>query len=244
MHAEEIAEEFPVVTVDSNALDAARMLAEHRLPGIVVTDTSGQPYAVLPASQVVRFIVPTYVQDDPSLAGVFNESMADQAADKLGNKKVRDVLPEHLTDVRRQRRRHIIEVAALMARQRSPLIAVMKDGKLHRRYHRIALLAAALRHDPLTAAIAITVFVVAYLLIASDRINKTLVALCGAAIVLAIGVVECRRRFYSHETGIDWNVIFLLFGMMIIVGVLRQTGVFEYVAIWSAKRAKVRRCGS
>ncbi len=43
--------------------------------------------------------------------------------------------------------------------------------------------------------------------------------------------------FFSHETGIDWNVIFLLFGMMIIVGVLRQTGVFEYIAIWAAKRA-------
>ena len=50
------------------------LLAEHRLPGIVVTDSSGKPYAVLPASQVVRFIVPRYVQDDPSLAGVLGES--------------------------------------------------------------------------------------------------------------------------------------------------------------------------
>ena len=46
-----------------------------------------------------------------------------------------------------------------------------------------------------------------------------------------------KTRSTHHETGIDWNVIFLLFGMMIIVGVLRQTGVFEYVAIWAAKRA-------
>src|SRR5919106_21079 len=99
MHAEEIAEEFPVVAMDSNALEAARTLAEHRLPGIVVTDSSGKPYAILPASQVVRFIVPSYVQDDPSLAGVLNESMADKAAEKLGGKTVRDVLPEHLLDV-------------------------------------------------------------------------------------------------------------------------------------------------
>ena len=99
-----------------NALDAARTLAEHRLPGILVTDTSGRPYAVLPASQVVRFIVPTYVQDDPSLAGVINESMADRAAEKLGNKKVRDVLPEHLTDVPAANADDtIIEVAAIMA---------------------------------------------------------------------------------------------------------------------------------
>ena len=68
MHAEDIAEDFPVVSIDSGALDAARLLAEHRLPGIVVTDSAGKPYAVLPASQVVRFIVPRYVQDDPSLA--------------------------------------------------------------------------------------------------------------------------------------------------------------------------------
>ena len=85
--------------------------------------------------------------------------------------------------------------------------------------------------------LAITVFVVAYALIASDRINKTLVALAGAAIVVALGVVGSDDVFFSRETGIDWDVIFLLLGMMVIVSVLRQTGVFEYVAIWAAKRA-------
>ena len=55
---------------------------------------------------------------------------------------------------------------------------------------------------------------------------------------MALGVVGSADAFFSHETGIDWNVIFLLLGMMIIVGVLRQTGVFEYLAIWAAKRAR------
>jgi CBS domain-containing protein len=147
VHAEEIAEEFPTVSIDSPALDAARMLAEHRLPGIVVTDASGRPYAVLPASQVVRFIVPPYVQDDPSLAGVLNESMADSAADKLGGKTVRDVLPEHLLNVPAAHADDtIIEVAAIMARLRSPLIAVIKDGKLHGVITASRLLAAALKH--------------------------------------------------------------------------------------------------
>ncbi|MGH3577693.1 MAG: CBS domain-containing protein [Mycobacterium sp.] len=147
MRAEEIAEDFPVVTVDSDALDAARMLAEHRLPGIVVTDASGKPYAVLPASQVVRFIVPRYVQDDPSLAGVLNESMADRAAEKLGGKTVRDVLPEHLLNVPPANADDtIIEVAAVMARLRSPLIAVTKDGRLHGVITASRLLAAALKH--------------------------------------------------------------------------------------------------
>ena len=147
MHAEDIAEDFPVIAIDSNALEAARMLAEHRLPGIVVTDSAGQPYAVLPASQVVRFIVPAYVQDDPSLAGVLDESMANRAGEKLAGKTVRDVLAEHLLDVPAAKADDtIIEVAALMVRLRSPLIAVLKDGKLHGVITASRLLAAALAH--------------------------------------------------------------------------------------------------
>ncbi|MEO6793512.1 MAG: ArsB/NhaD family transporter [Mycobacterium sp.] len=87
-------------------------------------------------------------------------------------------------------------------------------------------------------SLAIAVFVVAYAFIAADRVNKTLVALAGAAAVAILPIISSDDIFYSRETGIDWDVIFLLLGMMIIVSVLRQTGVFEYVAIWSAKRAK------
>jgi Na+/H+ antiporter NhaD/arsenite permease-like protein len=90
----------------------------------------------------------------------------------------------------------------------------------------------------MSTVIAVAVFVVAYLFIATERIPKTAAALGGAAIVLALGVVGSEEAFYSHETGIDWDVVFLLLGMMIIVGILRRTGVFEYTAIWAAKRAK------
>jgi Na+/H+ antiporter NhaD/arsenite permease-like protein len=87
------------------------------------------------------------------------------------------------------------------------------------------------------SVVAVVVFVVAYALIASDRVHKTLVALTGAAIVVALPVINSDDVFYSRATGIDWDVLFLLLGMMIIVSVLRQTGVFEYTAIWAAKRA-------
>jgi CBS domain-containing protein len=131
MRARNIAEEYPLVSIDTDALEAAQMLAEHRLPGLLVTDASGRPYAVLPASQVVRFIVPRYVQDDPSLAGVLSESTADRCAEKLSGRTVRDVLPEHLLEVPpAQADDTIIEVAALMARLRSPLVAVVEDGTL------------------------------------------------------------------------------------------------------------------
>jgi Na+/H+ antiporter NhaD/arsenite permease-like protein len=86
--------------------------------------------------------------------------------------------------------------------------------------------------------IAVVVFVIAYVLIATEWTHKLLAALGGAAVLLVLGVTDSEHAFYSHDTGVDWDVIFLLLGMMIIVGVLRRTGVFEYIAIWAAKRAK------
>ncbi|MFI5735816.1 SLC13 family permease [Kribbella sp. NPDC051587] len=85
--------------------------------------------------------------------------------------------------------------------------------------------------------VAVAVFVIAYVLIATEWTHKLLAALGGAAILLALGVTDSEHAFYSHETGVDWDVVFLLFGMMVIVGILRRTGVFEYIAIWAAKRA-------
>jgi Na+/H+ antiporter NhaD/arsenite permease-like protein len=87
-------------------------------------------------------------------------------------------------------------------------------------------------------ALAITVFVLAYGLIATEWVHRVVVVLAGAALMFLFHVVDARDAFSSHEFGVDWNVIFLLFGMMVIVGVLRHTGAFEYLAIWSAKRSR------
>ena len=88
------------------------------------------------------------------------------------------------------------------------------------------------------AIVAIAIFVIAYILIATERVHRVAAALGGAAAMALVGIVDAETAFFSEETGVDWNVIFLLLGMMIIVGVLRQTGVFEYLAIWAAKRAR------
>jgi Na+/H+ antiporter NhaD/arsenite permease-like protein len=90
------------------------------------------------------------------------------------------------------------------------------------------------------AVLAIAVFVAAYVLLASEKVHRVKAALGGAGILLAAGVVSFEDAFHSPETGIDWEVIFLLLGMMIIVGVLKTTGVFEYVAIAAVKRARGR----
>jgi len=84
---------------------------------------------------------------------------------------------------------------------------------------------------------AIVVFVLAYACIISERFNNTMVALVGAGLIMLLPVIESRDVFYSQASGIDWDVIFLMLGMMIIVSILRHTGVFEYAAIWAVKRA-------
>ncbi|MFF5211061.1 ArsB/NhaD family transporter [Streptosporangium sp. NPDC000396] len=75
-------------------------------------------------------------------------------------------------------------------------------------------------------------------MIATERIHRVAAALGGAGIMLLIHASDAGAAFFSEETGVDWNVIFLLLGMMVIVGVLKQTGIFEYLAIWAAKRAR------
>jgi Na+/H+ antiporter NhaD/arsenite permease-like protein len=92
----------------------------------------------------------------------------------------------------------------------------------------------------MTEILVVAAFVAAYILIATERIHRVAAALSGAAAMVLLGVVDARVAFFSEKTGIDWNVIFLLLGMMVIVSVLKQTGVFDYVAIWSAKRTRGR----
>jgi len=88
----------------------------------------------------------------------------------------------------------------------------------------------------LTSA-ALAVFIVAYAFIATERVHRVAAALGGVAGMVVIGLVDAETAFFDEHTGVDWNVIFLLFGMMIIVGVLKQTGLFEFLALWAAKKS-------
>jgi Na+/H+ antiporter NhaD/arsenite permease-like protein len=91
-----------------------------------------------------------------------------------------------------------------------------------------------------TAWLAVVVFATAYVLIATERVHRVAAALGGAVLMLLIGATDAEHAFFSEASGIDWNVIFLLLGMMLIVAVLQRTGVFEFVAIWAAKCARGR----
>uniref|UniRef100_UPI00404A8678 ArsB/NhaD family transporter n=1 Tax=Candidatus Planktophila sp. TaxID=2175601 RepID=UPI00404A8678 len=85
--------------------------------------------------------------------------------------------------------------------------------------------------------LATIVFIVAYIFIASEKISRIAIVLAGAAAMVIIGATDADKAFYSHETGIDWNVIFLLLGMMIIVGIIHKTGLFEFLAISAIKKS-------
>jgi Na+/H+ antiporter NhaD/arsenite permease-like protein len=84
----------------------------------------------------------------------------------------------------------------------------------------------------------VIVFLVAYAFIATEKINRVAVVSAGAAAMILLGATGADEAFYSHETGIDWNVIFLLLGMMIIVGVIHKTGLFEFLAVKAIQLAK------
>ncbi|MDQ3431573.1 MAG: CBS domain-containing protein [Actinomycetota bacterium] len=128
MRAEQLAVEFPVVGMDTNALDAARLLAEQKLPGLIVADESGRPVSVLPGSQVLRFMVPRYVQEDYALARVLDEGTADKLCSRLGEVTVRQVLPKTPAEVPVVAPdATAMEVAAVMARMHSPVVAVVRD---------------------------------------------------------------------------------------------------------------------
>jgi len=128
--ARELAEPYPAVGLRSGAVDAARLLTGQGRPGLIVVDDRSHPVAVLPGSQVLRLLIPGYIRDDPNLAGVVDQEFIDHMCDALEGQTVEQLLPQdkshsRLTVIGPDESE--LEVAAVMAAQRSPLVAVV-DG--------------------------------------------------------------------------------------------------------------------
>ncbi|HET6921055.1 MAG TPA: CBS domain-containing protein [Jiangellaceae bacterium] len=129
IRAGDLAAPFPTVTLATRAIAAAGLLAGQNLPGLIVVDDQGRPLTILPGTQVLRMAVPQYCQDDPALARVIDEAAADVFLREPGERTVAEVLP-------RERRElpvvdpgaTVLEIAALMARVRSPVVAVADRG--------------------------------------------------------------------------------------------------------------------
>jgi Na+/H+ antiporter NhaD/arsenite permease-like protein len=84
-----------------------------------------------------------------------------------------------------------------------------------------------------TVVIGLVVFVATYATIATERVHKTIAAMAGGVAMILLGVVSQERAFEE----IDFNVIFLLAGMMILAGIIRKTGVFGWIAVRAARFA-------
>jgi Na+/H+ antiporter NhaD/arsenite permease-like protein len=84
--------------------------------------------------------------------------------------------------------------------------------------------------------VAIGVFALSYLLVIADRINRSIIALLGAGVMVVSGVLSQDEAI----RGIDFNTIALLTGMMVLVAIARRCGMFEYLAVWSAKRGRAQ----
>src|SRR5436190_19911888 len=87
--------------------------------------------------------------------------------------------------------------------------------------------------------VATALLLLTYAVIVSEQINRSVVTLVGASIMVVLGVINQDEAI----RGIDWNTIGLLAGMMILVSISRRSGMFQYMAIWSAKAAKAHPAG-
>ena len=87
--------------------------------------------------------------------------------------------------------------------------------------------------------VATCILAITYAVIMSEKCNRAIVALIGAGVMIIVGVLEQEEAI----KGVDWNTLGLLTGMMILVSISRRSGVFEFVAVWSAKAAKAHPAG-
>jgi CBS domain-containing protein len=132
----DLAEQVPTVARATTGAEAARVVAEYRLSGLVVADDEGVPIAVIPGSQLLTLVLPQYLRDEPNLSHAYDERGAEELcrtlneatigelmeAKRLTAKKLPSVLPEDT----------LIEIASVMDSGHTPLIVVTdKDGSYH-----------------------------------------------------------------------------------------------------------------
>lgn len=84
------------------------------------------------------------------------------------------------------------------------------------------------------AIIALSIFLITYGLIISEKVHRTIIAILGGALMVGFGVVNQEQAIHH----IDFNTIGLLVGMMVIVTITAETGLFKFIAIWAAKKVK------
>ncbi|GAA0896530.1 CBS domain-containing protein [Pseudonocardia zijingensis] len=128
MRARELAVQVPTVTPHDAVTTAVRVMAQGHLPGLIVVDARERPTAVLPGTQVLLLTVPRAHREGQALARTIDEPHADAFWKELDNLSVGDCLPHSLSRPAIVREdATLLEIAALMGRLRSPLVAVVDE---------------------------------------------------------------------------------------------------------------------
>ncbi|MFE3580136.1 CBS domain-containing protein [Streptomyces vinaceus] len=147
MIARELAEPYPHVTTDDRAVDAVRLVAERNLAALLVLTRDNTPYAVVPGSQLVRQLVPEYVMEDPLLAAVIDDRHAGTLTEDLAGKSVAEWIQQRtFKPAFVGPEAGALQIAALMARTRVPLVAVIDRDDDGRRLAGVVTAASLMRH--------------------------------------------------------------------------------------------------
>ncbi|MEW2438925.1 CBS domain-containing protein [Streptomyces caniferus] len=93
MRARDLAEPYPAVSAEDDAVEAARLLAQHKLPALLVVDSDQRPYAIVPGSQLIKQLVPEYVREDPRLGAGIDDRHLDEVTESMAGLTVAEWLP-------------------------------------------------------------------------------------------------------------------------------------------------------
>ncbi|MEU7153009.1 CBS domain-containing protein [Streptomyces sp. NPDC045456] len=130
MRARDLMEPYPYVYAHEEALTAAHQLVDHRLPALLVLDSVGGPFALVPSCEFVRTFVPSYAVQHPGLSQCLHEEEITCGPEDLREMTVIEWLPDRTRPPMVGPDCSVVQAAALMARRRSALVAVVtREGR-------------------------------------------------------------------------------------------------------------------
>jgi CBS domain-containing protein len=131
MRARDLAVPYPVLPADAPAAEAARLLAQQEVDAVFV-ERQGQLQGVVSDIGLLVRLLPGYVIEDPTLAQVMEEGATDLLWRRLEGRRVEELLPRAASGEVRQvdGDATLMEVAAVMAGARAPMVAVRQGGRL------------------------------------------------------------------------------------------------------------------
>jgi CBS domain-containing protein len=131
MKAEDLMEAHPIVRLDAPMSDAARVLVDRNTRAILVVDDKGELRRVITDAMLLRFLLPPYVAEAESLAGVLQEQAADTAWKRLKGRTVAEAFPEDPGELPQvEADATLIQVASSMVATKSAVVAVRRGGRI------------------------------------------------------------------------------------------------------------------